>query len=78
MADVTAQVVTAILAGESVDDFVDGTVENAVGAQIPFVPIDHYSAVGEEGVAYIIENDPSITKEDVCQGEAAETSFCQS
>ena len=57
---------------------VDGTVENAAGAQIPFVPIPHYSAVGEEGVAYIIENDPSITKEDVCQGEAAETDFCQS
>ena len=78
MADVTAQVVTALLNGESVDGFVDGTVENSVGAQIPFVPIDHYSAVGEEGVAYIIENDPSITKEDVCQGEAAETAFCQS
>jgi D-xylose transport system substrate-binding protein len=77
MADVTAQVVTALLNGESVDSFVDGTVENAVGAQIPFVPIDHYSAVGDEGVAYIIENDPSITKEDVCQGEAAETAFCQ-
>ncbi len=38
MADVTAQVVTAILNGESVDDFIDGTVENAVGAQIPSCP----------------------------------------
>ena len=35
MADVTAQVVTALLNGESVDGFVDGTVENSVGAQIP-------------------------------------------
>jgi len=78
MADVTAQVVTALLNGESVDSFVDGTVENAAGAQIPFVPVDFYSAVGEEGVAYIIEHDPSISKEDVCQGEAAETAFCQS
>jgi D-xylose transport system substrate-binding protein len=78
MADITAQVVARLLAGESVDDLVDGTVENAAGAQIPFVPIPHYSAVGEEGVAYIIENDPSIAKEDVCQGEAAETDFCKS
>ncbi len=36
-----------------------------------------YSAVGAEGVAYVIENDSSIDKDMVCQGEAAQTEFCQ-
>ncbi len=77
MATVTAQVTAAILHGEDTAPLVQGTVENAVGAQIPFVPVAHYSAVGEEGVAYVIENDPSITREAVCEGAAAETAFCK-
>ena len=51
-------------------------MKNAAGSDIPFVPVAHYSAVGEEGVAYVIENDLSISKEDVCTGPAAETDFC--
>jgi D-xylose transport system substrate-binding protein len=78
MASVTAEVVTKLLNGEPVDDLISGTAENAVGAQVPFVPVDFYSAVGPEGVAYVIDHDPSITKEDVCQGEAAATDFCKS
>ena len=78
MAGVTANVVARILAGESVDSFITGTVKNGVDADVPFVPVEHYSAVGEDGVAYVIENDPSISKEDVCQGAASETSFCSS
>ena len=35
-----------------------------------------YNAVGDAGVAYVIEHDSSISKEDVCQGTAASTSFC--
>ncbi len=78
MAGVTANVVARLLAGESVDDFITGTVKNDADADVPFVPVEHYSAVGEEGVAYVIENDPSISKEDVCKGDAAATGFCSS
>lgn len=78
MAGVTAEVVTKLLNGEPTDDLILGTAENLVGAQIPFVPVEHYSAVGPEGVAYVIDHDPSIDKEMVCQGEAAETDFCKS
>lgn len=77
MATVTANVTAALLKGEDTSSLVQGTVENAAGAQIPFVPVAHYSAVGEEGVAYVIENDLSISKEDVCTGDAAETNFCK-
>jgi D-xylose transport system substrate-binding protein len=42
------------------------------------VPVGFYNAVGEEGVAYVIEHDSSITKEDVCQGTAGATAFCSS
>lgn len=77
MASVTAKVTTALLNGEDTASLVQGTVTNAAGAEIPFVPVAHYSAVGEEGVAYVIENDLSISKEDVCQGAAAETAFCK-
>jgi D-xylose transport system substrate-binding protein len=77
MATVTAQVTAALLKGEDTASLVQGTVKNAAGADIPFVPVAHYSAVGEEGVAYVIENDLSISKEDVCTGPAAETDFCK-
>ncbi len=77
MAHVTAQVTAALLKGEDPSSLTQGTVENSAGAQIPFVPVAHYVAVGEEGVAYVIENDLSVSKEAVCQGEAAETPFCK-
>lgn len=76
MAGVTAQLVTNLLAGESVSSLTSETVKNGVGADVPFVPVEHYSAVGETGVAYVIRNDPSISKADVCQGPAADTIFC--
>ncbi len=77
MATVTAKVTAALLNGEDPSSLTQGTVENSAGAQIPFVPVDHYVAVGEEGVAYVIEHDLSVSKDDVCQGEAAETPFCK-
>ncbi|MEX3006979.1 sugar ABC transporter substrate-binding protein [Hoeflea sp. TYP-13] len=77
MAGVTANVAARLVKGEGVDDLTAGTVKNGVEADVPFVPVGHYSAVGEEGVAYVIENDTSISKGDVCQGAAAETSFCK-
>ena len=40
------------------------------------VPVGFYNAVGDEGVAYVIENDSSITKDDVSKGAAADTPFC--
>jgi len=48
-----------------------------VGAEVAYVPVGSYSAVGVDGVAYVIANDKSITKDMVCQGEAAETTFCK-
>jgi len=77
MAGVAAQVTNALINGEDVSSMVQGTVPNEVEAQIAFVEVPFVNVVGEEGVAYVIENDPSISQEDVCEGEAAETRFCQ-
>ncbi|WP_136659746.1 sugar ABC transporter substrate-binding protein [Nitratireductor sp. XY-223] len=78
MAGVTASVTVRLVKGEGVDDLTQGTVKNAADGDVPFVPVGHYSAVGEEGVAYVIEHDTSISKDDVCQGAAADTDFCKS
>ena len=77
MADITANVTVRLVDGETVNDLIQGTVTNGAGAEVAFVPVGHYSAVGAEGVAYVIEHDISISKEDVCQGAAADTTFCQ-
>ena len=77
MAAAAAQVTVKLLADEDFSDLAPDTVTNGAGAEVAFVPVASYSAVGAEGVAYVIENDPSITKEMVCQGEAAATGFCQ-
>ncbi len=77
MAAAAAQVSVRLLNGEDYADLATETVQNGVGANVAFVPVDSYSAVGAEGVAYVIENDPSITKDMVCQGEAAATDFCK-
>ena len=76
MAHATAQVTARLIKGEDFKDLAPNTVKNGVGADVNFVAVASYSAVGEEGVAYVIENDTSITKEMVCQGPAAETAFC--
>lgn len=76
MADATAQVTAKLVAGEDWKSLAPDTVKNGVGAEVNFVAVASYSAVGEEGVAYVIDNDTSISKEDVCQGAAAETAFC--
>ena len=77
MAAAAANVSVRLLKGEAYDDLATEVVQNGVGADVAFVPVDSYSAVGAEGVAYVIENDPSISKEMICQGEAAKTAFCQ-
>lgn len=77
MAAAAANVSVRLLKGEAYDDLATEVVQNGVGADVAFVPVDSYSAVGAEGVAYVIANDPSISKEMVCQGEAAKTAFCQ-
>jgi len=77
MADAAARVTVRLVNGEDFSDLAPQTVVNGVGAEVAYVPVGSYSAVGAEGVAYVIENDPSITKEMVCQGEAAATGFCQ-
>ena len=77
MADAAARVTVRLVNGEDFSDLAPQTVVNGVGAEVAYVPVGSYSAVGAEGVAYVIENDPSITKEMVCQGEAAATDFCQ-
>lgn len=77
MAQAAAQVTARLIAGETYDDLAPAMVTNGVGAEVAFVPVASYSAVGEEGVAYVIENDTSITKDMICQGAAAETGFCK-
>ncbi|MCR9137510.1 MAG: substrate-binding domain-containing protein [Alphaproteobacteria bacterium] len=77
MAATTAKVTAKIVAGEDWKSLAPDTVKNGVGADVNFVSVASYSAVGEEGVAYVIENDPSISKDDVCKGPAAETAFCK-
>jgi D-xylose transport system substrate-binding protein len=77
MAEAAALVTVRLLNDEDFSNLAPQTVVNGVGAEVAYVPVGSYSAVGVEGVAYVIENDPSITKEMVCQGEAAETAFCQ-
>jgi D-xylose transport system substrate-binding protein len=76
MGEITAKVTVRLIKGESTDDLVKGKVKNESGAEIPFVPVGSYSAVGPEGVQYVIDHDTSITKEDVCKGAAAQTDFC--
>jgi D-xylose transport system substrate-binding protein len=44
---------------------------------VNFISVASYSAVGEEGVKYVLEHDTSITKKMVCEGPAAETKFCK-
>ncbi len=77
MADAAARVTVRLVNGEDFSDLAPQTVVNGVGAEVAYVPVGSYSAVGAEGVAYVVENDPSITKEMICQGEAAATDFCQ-
>ncbi len=77
MAAAAAAVTARLVKGEDFSDLAPDTVENGVGAKVAYVPVGSYSAVGAEGVAYVIENDTSITKEMVCEGEAAETDFCK-
>lgn len=77
MADAAARVAVRLVNGEDFSDLAPQTVVNGVGAEVAYVPVGSYSAVGAEGVAYVIENDPSITKEMVCDGIASGTEFCQ-
>jgi D-xylose transport system substrate-binding protein len=77
MAAAAAQVTVRLVNGEDFSDLAPATVTNGVGAEVAYVPVGSYSAVGVDGVAFVIANDTSISKEMVCQGEAAETTFCQ-
>ena len=77
MAAAAANVSVRLLNGEDYSDLATEVVQNGVGADVAFVPVDSYSAVGAEGVAYVVENDPSITKDMICEGEAAATDFCK-
>jgi D-xylose transport system substrate-binding protein len=77
MANAAAQVTVRLDNGEDFSDLAPQKVKNGVGAEVAYVPVGSYSAIGADGVAYVIENDPSITREMVCQGEAAATEFCK-
>ena len=77
MAKATAEVTARLVKGEEWKELAPNTVKNGVGADVNFVAVASYSAVGEEGVAYVIENDTSISMEDVCTGAASETAFCK-
>ena len=77
MAAAAAEVTVRLVNGEDFSDLAPDVVTNGVGAEVAYVPVGSYSAVGAEGVAYVIENDTSITKEMICEGEAASTDFCK-
>mgnify|MGYP003747766863 FL=1 len=77
MAAAAAEVAVRLVNGEDFSDLAPNAVTNGVGAEVAYVPVGSYSAVGVDGVAYVIANDTSITKEMICQGEAAETTFCR-
>ena len=78
MAEATAKATVALINEDSLDGIVMGTSPaNSAGKEVPMVPVGFYNAVGEAGVQYVIDNDPSITKADVCKGEAAATPFCK-
>ena len=77
MAAAAAAVTVRLVNGKDFSDLAPQTVTNGVGANVAYVPVGSYSAVGVDGVAYVIANDKSISKDMVCQGEAAATIFCQ-
>lgn len=77
MAHATAEVTARLIKGMDYSDLAPNMVKNAAGADVSFVAVASYSAVGVEGVAYVIENDTSISKEMVCKGPAENTSFCK-
>ena len=77
MAAAAAEVTVRLVDGKDFSDLAPATVTNGVGAEVAYVPVGSYSAVGAEGVAYVIENDSSISKEMICEGEAAATDFCK-
>lgn len=77
MAAAAAKVTARLVKGEDFADLAPQTVKNGVGAEVAYVPVGSYSAIGADGVAYVVDNDPSISKDMICQGEAAATDFCQ-
>ena len=77
MAAAAAKVTVRLVNGEDFSDLAPQKVTNGVGAEVAYVPVGSYSAVGVDGVAYVIANDKSMTKDMICQGEAAMTTFCQ-
>lgn len=77
MAAAAAEVTVRLVNGKDFSDLAPDVVTNGVGAEVAYVPVGSYSAIGAEGVAYVVENDSSITKEMICEGEAASTDFCK-
>lgn len=77
MAAAAAEVTVRLLNGEAYDDLATEVVQNGVGADVAFVPVDSYSAVGADGVSYVIEHDPSIEMDMVCAGEVTSLDFCK-
>lgn len=78
MASAAAEVTARLIKNEDWKELAPKTVKNGVGAEVNFVSVASYSAVGADGVAYVLEHDTSITKAMVCQGAAADTKFCKS
>ena len=78
MARVTANVTKALLDGKPIDAIANGkSPANGAGKRVPAALVEFYSGEGNTAVHYIIENDPTISKSDVCKGKAARTDFCQ-
>jgi D-xylose transport system substrate-binding protein len=77
MGKAAAQVTTRLVEHKDWKDLAPNTVKNGVSAAVNFISVASYSAVGVEGVKYVIDHDTSITKEMVCKGAAAETAFCK-
>ena len=77
MSAIAADITKILLEGGDTSSMASTTVSNNVSDDIPFVGVPFYDIVGVEGVQYIIDNDPTISKEDVCLGDAAATAFCE-
>lgn len=78
MMEATAKAVVALMEGKSLDGIVVGTSPaNSAGKKVPMVPVGFYNAVGEKGVAYVVNADAAIDKSAVCKGEAAKTNYCK-
>ncbi len=77
MAEAAAKASLRLINKQSLKDMVSETVTNTAGGKVGLVAVPFHDIVGEKGVEFVIENDSTISKQDVCKGAAASTAFCK-